>query len=169
MRPNPRLARFLLAAAAMGALGPGAAHGHGAAGHGQRHAEGSYPVAQTPFGIAGHKREARRTVFVAMGDDMRFSPATLRVKQGETVRLVFRNKGRLQHEWVLGTEQELRDHAAMMRAHPDMAHDAIHMVHVPPGGSDELVWRFNKAGSFRFACLVAGHHEAGMVGALLVE
>jgi uncharacterized cupredoxin-like copper-binding protein len=26
------------------------------------------------------------------------------------------------------------------------------------------VWRFNRAGEFRFACLIPGHYEAGMMG-----
>lgn len=164
------IARSAAAAALLALACAAAAQAHGRAGHGERHAEGRYPVAQTPYGIAGRKREVGRTVFVSLGDDMRFTPAALRVKHGETVRLVFRNKGRLPHEWVLGTGDELRAHAEMMRKHPGMAHDdAVHMVHLAPGESDELVWRFNRAGTFGFACLVPGHHEAGMVGSVVVE
>ena len=29
-----------------------------------------------------------------------------------------------------------------------------------------MVWRFNRAGTFKFACLIAGHFEAGMVGTI---
>ena len=32
----------------------------------------------------------------------------------------------------------------------------------------ELVWRFTKAGSFSFGCLIPGHFEAGMIGKLTV-
>jgi uncharacterized cupredoxin-like copper-binding protein len=42
------------------------------------------------------------------------------------------------------------------------------MAHVPPGRTGEIVWTFNRAGDFRFACLIAGHFDAGMVGDLRV-
>ena len=33
-----------------------------------------------------------------------------------------------------------------------------------PGKTGEIVWTFNRAGDFDFACLIAGHYQAGMVG-----
>jgi uncharacterized cupredoxin-like copper-binding protein len=39
---------------------------------------------------------------------------------------------------------------------------------VPPGGRREIVWKFNRAGDFDFACLIPGHYEAGMVGHIKV-
>ena len=33
---------------------------------------------------------------------------------------------------------------------------------------DEIVWTFNRAGEFDFACLIAGHFQAGMVGKVMV-
>jgi uncharacterized cupredoxin-like copper-binding protein len=33
----------------------------------------------------------------------------------------------------------------------------------------ETVWQFTQAGEFRFACLVPGHLEAGVVGKVLVK
>jgi uncharacterized cupredoxin-like copper-binding protein len=43
------------------------------------------------------------------------------------------------------------------------------MSHVPPAEAGEVVWRFNRAGTFKFACLIAGHFEAGMVGTINVR
>jgi plastocyanin len=57
-----------------------------------------------------------------MADTMRFRPAQLRVRQGETVRFVIANKGKLMHEMVLGTEAELREHAELMRKFPSRKH-----------------------------------------------
>jgi uncharacterized cupredoxin-like copper-binding protein len=150
------------------ALTHGAAGAHGPAGHGARHAEGSYPVVQTDFGIAGLRKRVRRTVIIDMDDTMRFTPSRVDVEEGDTIRFVLRNKGQVRHEWVLGTGADLKIHAEMMRRQPDMAHDALHMVHLDPGQNDELVWTFNRAGRFAFACLISGHHEAGMVGTLVV-
>ena len=52
------------------------------------------------------------TVRVEMTDNMRFTPAEIRVKRGEIVRFVPTNKGQVMHEMVLGTMDELRQHAA---------------------------------------------------------
>jgi uncharacterized cupredoxin-like copper-binding protein len=123
---------------------------------------------QQPWGIAGEPREATRTIEIAMGDDMRFRPSAIEVKEGETVRFVVRNRGKLLHELVIGTKQALEEHAALMRKFPGMEHDEPHMAHVAAGRKGELVWRFNRPGEFAFACLVAGHYEAGMVGRIQV-
>jgi uncharacterized cupredoxin-like copper-binding protein len=103
-----------------------------------------------------------------MGDAMRFTPARITVKRGETVRFVARNDGKLMHEMVLGTRADLEAHAQMMRKFPDMEHEEPHMLHVAPGTSGEMGWRFTKAGEFLYGCLVPGHFEAGMVGTIVV-
>jgi uncharacterized cupredoxin-like copper-binding protein len=104
-----------------------------------------------------------------MVDTMRFTPADITVKRGETVRIVATNKGHVLHEMVLGTAQELKEHADLMKRFPEMEHDEPHMTHVQPGKSGEIVWQFTKPGEFRFGCLVPGHFEAGMVGTVTVE
>jgi uncharacterized cupredoxin-like copper-binding protein len=50
-----------------------------------------------------------------------------------------------------------------------MAHDEPYMAHVPPGQTRDIVWTFNRAGTFEFACLIAGHYQAGMKGSITVE
>lgn len=155
---------FLLSLAAV--LGAGPALAHGDAKHGA--AKGEVRKEQKPWGIAGEPRAATRTLTVVMSDDMRFTPDRLEFKQGETVRLVIRNAGRLMHEFVLGTKAELDEHAAMMVRFPDMEHDEPYMAHVPPGETGEIVWTFNRAGEFHFACLIPGHYQAGMVGKAIV-
>ena len=49
-----------------------------------------------------------------------------------------------------------------------MEHDEPYMPHVAPGETVEIVWTFNRAGDFAFACLIAGHYQAGMVGDIAV-
>ena len=49
-----------------------------------------------------------------MNDAMRFTPSSIAVKQGETIRLVVKNSGKLKHELVLGTEKELKEHYEQM-------------------------------------------------------
>lgn len=123
---------------------------------------------QKPWGIAGDPKAVVRTVQVGMSDDMRFTPDRLEVKQGQTIRFVFRNGGKVMHEFVLGTKKELEEHAALMVKFPKMEHDEPYMAHVAPGKTGQIVWTFNRAGNFDFACLIAGHYAAGMVGTIKV-
>ena len=139
-------------------------HAHGD----KKHAAEPAVFEQTAWGIAAQRADARRTITVDMTDAMRFSPAAITVQEGETVRFVVRNQGRMLHEMVIGTPDELAKHAAMMARFPSMEHDEPYMVHVDPGKRGEIVWTFNRAGQFEFACLIAGHYEAGMRGTLTV-
>jgi uncharacterized cupredoxin-like copper-binding protein len=134
------------------------------------HAKGISAVKkeQKEWGIAGDARSVRRTVTLTMGDNMRFTPDKLAFRQGETVRLVIRNPGKLLHELVIGTPKELESHAALMLKFPGMEHDEPYMAHVSAGTKGELVWTFNRPGEFDFACLIAGHYQAGMVGKISV-
>lgn len=123
---------------------------------------------EQPFGKAADPKKAKRVVNVEMSDTMRFNPGELTVKRGESVRFVARNTGQVMHEMVLGTKKELAEHAEMMKKHPEMEHDEPHMLHVAPGKSGEMGWRFTKSGEFLYGCLVPGHFEAGMVGKIKV-
>jgi plastocyanin len=104
-----------------------------------------------------------------MSDQMRFTPAQITVKQGEIVRFEPVNKGQVMHEMVLGTLDDLKKHAELMKKNPGMPHDAPHMAHVAPGKSGKIGWQFTKPGEFFYACLVAGHFEAGMIGKVTVQ
>ena len=144
-----------------------AAHGHGTEAHGAAK-KPAVAAEQKVFGIAGDPARVTRTVDIRMTDQMRFEPATINVKQGETIRFRHTNAGKVMHEMVIGTRADLEEHAALMRRFPTMEHDEPHMVHVAPGKRGDLVWRFNRAGEFEFACLIPGHFEAGMRGTIRV-
>ncbi|WP_374416905.1 cupredoxin domain-containing protein [Ectopseudomonas oleovorans] len=123
---------------------------------------------QKPWGIAGDASEVDRTIEIRMTDQMRFTPDRLQVRQGETIRFVHRNDGKILHEFVIGTRETLDEHAESMLRFPGMEHDEPYMAHVAPGQSGEMIWTFNRAGEFDFACLIAGHYQAGMVGTIQV-
>ncbi len=130
---------------------------------------GALEIIETPFGRTGDPARVVRTIEVKMGDDMRFVPARLQVRRGDTVRLRVANRGRVMHELVIGTADELERHAALMLKNPDMEHDAPYMAHVAPSKRGEIIWQFTKTGEFHFACLVPGHFEAGMRGIIVVQ
>ena len=124
---------------------------------------------QKPFGIAGNPAKVTRTVKMDLSDEMRFHPSVLQVKRGETVRFVVANSGKVLHEMVIGTLADLQEHAALMKKFPDMEHEEPFMAHVKPGATQQIVWQFNRSSEFNYACLVAGHFEAGMVGKVIVR
>jgi len=126
-------------------------------------------VEERAFGREGDPKRVTRTIKLDMTDAFRFTPADVTVKRGETVRFVVANSGKVLHEMVLGTTEELKAHAELMKKFPDMEHADTNMAHVKPGAKGEIVWQFTKAGEYQFACLIPGHYEAGMVGKVVVK
>lgn len=120
------------------------------------------------IGKPGDASKVTRTIRVDMTDDMRFKASKIAVKQGETIRFVVKNSGKIRHEMVLGTPQELREHAEAMKKNPGMEHADANQVTLDPGKTGEIVWQFTKAGKVDFACLQPGHYEAGMKGMVTV-
>lgn len=91
--------------------------------HGEKdHAGQAGPVVkeQKDWGIAGDARSVARTVQIRMTDAMRFTPDRMELRQGDTVRFVVHNTGKLMHEFVIGTKRELDAHAALMVKFPNM-------------------------------------------------
>ena len=74
-------------------------------------------------GIAGDADQVSRTIDVSMMDSMKFVPATLKIKQGETIRFIAKNDGQVLHEFVLGTTETNDQHAKLMIKFPGMEHD----------------------------------------------
>jgi uncharacterized cupredoxin-like copper-binding protein len=123
----------------------------------------------TPFGREGDPRKATRVIRIEMSDAMRYFPNQVSVKKGQTVRFNVRNAGDLPHEMVLGTMDDLKKYAEMMKKHGAMAHDDPNVAHVEPGQTGRIVWQFTRTGEFYFGCLVPGHFEAGMIGTIVVR
>src|SRR5688572_5378195 len=122
-----------------------------------------------PYGRPGDPRKVKRAISMDMSDAMRFFPENVSVKRGDTVRFKLRNSGQLPHEMVIGTMDELKKHAALMKQNPQMDHHDTQAVHVNPGESASLVWQFTKPGEFYYACLMPGHFDAGMIGTIVVR
>jgi uncharacterized cupredoxin-like copper-binding protein len=133
---------------------------------------GGHSAQDMPIGAPGQKAKAKRTVTIVMRekDDGRmvFEPSTLQVRKGETVRLKFLNKGETDHEYVMDVEKTVLEHKEVMAKFPEMEHDDPNAIRLKPGASGEIIWTFTNSGDFTFACLIPGHYEAGMKGALKV-
>jgi uncharacterized cupredoxin-like copper-binding protein len=157
-----------LALAALAAVST-ATLAHGDEEHAQPRAFDAAKIEPTDFGQEGNPNRVTRTIEVDMADSMRFTPANVSVRRGETIRFVVRNDGKVLHEMVLGTRKAIAEHAELMKKFPEMEHADANMAHVKPGRTGEIVWQFTKAGEFQFACLQPGHFEAGMVGMVSVK
>ena len=148
------IAALLIAGAAAAAGEHGAHEGHGGE--------------ESSIGEPGKASDVSRTITVEMVDTMRFTPEMIDVKQGETIRFMVKNTGRIKHEMVLGTPKELKEHYAMMLKMPEMQHAEDNMLTVEPGKTGEMIWRFTRARVVDFACLQPGHYPAGMKGQVRV-
>ena len=160
MKHLPQL--FAMSLIALGSV----AFAHGDDDHGK--AGASHEGHASALGKPGDPKKVSRTVEITMSDALRFTPASVAAKRNETIRFVLKNEGKLKHEMVLGTIKELKEHAALMLKFPEMEHADPNQASVEPGKTGELIWQFTKAGTFDFACLQAGHYEAGMTGQVMV-
>jgi len=123
---------------------------------------------ETIIGLPGDPAAATREIAIVMSDDMRFAPATVMAQRNATLKLVIRNAGKLRHEFMLGTQKELEQHAKLMQRFPNMEHDEPNAVTVEPGRTRTLLWKFTTPGTVYFGCLQPGHYEAGMRGKVVV-
>lgn len=153
----------------MGTAGAAGSHGDG---HGQdsgSHSGGSYA-----YGSPADPSEADRTVSVDAKDQMRFSPGSLEVKAGETVRFVIENVGSVQHSFTLATPEGQAAHEEEMQGMPrdrlaDHMKQEPNGIVVQPGETKTLTWKFTRGGPVEFACHIPGHYTAGMKGRITVS
>ena len=122
-----------------------------------------------PFGHPGKAGDVDRVIKVG-ATEFKFDPATIDVKQGETIRFEVTNTGKISHEFTLGTKAEQAEHDKEMEEHPNMKmDDDPNGITVPVGKTESLVWTFTKPMTIRYACHVPGHYAAGMYGTLHIK
>lgn len=145
---------------------------HGTAEHSMPHHGMSGTVSggatHAPIGQPGDPAKVSRTVEVEMLDTMRFTPSSIQVKKGETIRFIVKNVGQLPHEMVIGSLDDLKAHAIEMLQHA-VKHDEPNAITLEAGEQGELIWHFDTSGVVDFACTIPGHMEGGMIGQFSVE
>ena len=133
-----------------------------ALGH-EQHGHATYSA-----GEPGNPKKPSRTIEVTMSE-MEFTPSRIEVKRGEQIRFIVRNAGTEDHEFLLASTEDNLKHAEAMKKNPKMEHDDPNGVRLAPKKSAEILWKFTKAGTFEYSCLIPGHREAGMIGQILVK
>jgi uncharacterized cupredoxin-like copper-binding protein len=120
-----------------------------------------------------HALVVSRSIEVRMDDQMRFTPSSMEVRAGETIRFVVHNAGKTAHEMVLGTDTDIRTHAQAMQQGAGHAEGHSHgtgaAITVAAGKTGEMVVKFDRASTLQMACLIPGHYEAGMRGTVDVK
>lgn len=84
------------------------------------------------------------------GTDYAFSPASLSVKKGEKVKIVFQNDGKFPHNLVI---DELK----------------VTTKTINVGQTDTVEFTADKAGSYSMYCSVDAHRQKGMEGTVSVQ
>ncbi len=130
---------------------------HGGDGHGHDHAMPAQVTAP-----------AMKELRIEVDDTMRFVPAKWEAQAGEPIRIILVNKGKVDHELVIGTEKELIAHAKEMANPGAKGHHHTNEISAKPGQQAELVWTFKEPGQYAMACFEPGHYEAGMKGVINV-
>ena len=130
---------------------------HGGDGHGHDHALPAQVLAPS-----------MKEVRIEVDDTMRFSPATWEAKAGEPIRIILVNKGKADHELVIGNEKEIIAHAKEMANPSAIGHHHTNEISAKPGQQAQLLWTFKEPGQYVMACFEPGHYEAGMKGVINV-
>ncbi len=130
---------------------------HGGDGHGHDHAVPAQLLAPS-----------MKEVRIEVDDTMRFSPATWEAKAGEPIRIILVNKGKIDHELVIGSEKEIIAHAKEMANPSAIGHHHTNEISAKPGQQAQLLWTFKEPGQYVMACFEPGHYGAGMKGVINV-
>lgn len=145
------------------------AHGEHAAEH---PAHGSHSAPSFEAGEPGDPAKPFRTVEIVMSDGagtMSFAPDRIEARKGEQIKFTIRNEGQVDHEILIDSVPNNQRHKTEMEKNPDMDHHEPNGARLKPAARKDLIWRFTKAGTFEFACLLPGHYETGMKGVIVVR
>ncbi len=111
-------------------------------------AYGSDLFIEVGMSVAANRQEVSRTIYME-ASEYEFVPSTLRIVEGEAVRVIVKNTGKRAHEFKL----------------PELGVETA----VPQGKSVNITVRPGKAGRYKMVCNMPGHLERGMRGELIVK
>jgi uncharacterized cupredoxin-like copper-binding protein len=118
-----------------------------------------------------------RTIEIEMRD-FAFSPDSLTLRAGERITLSFKNVGKLEHEFMAGTQPAygkgyLEDLLTGAHIEGGAEHGMDHPgtgIRVAPNTTKAFTFVVpERNGVFEFGCFVVGHYESGMHGRLVID
>ena len=143
------------------------------------------------IGEKGNPNNVDRVINIKMYDNY-YDPNVLKVKEGETIKFIVQNLGKMVHEYNIATKemhikhqpemQKLVEHGIlkinkidmvkmkeMSKKDHSLSHSHANSVIVEPNKTKEIIWKFSKNTVLEIACNVPGHYQAGMVGKIIFE
>lgn len=106
-----------------------------------------------------------KVVHVILNDDnsLKFKKE-VEIESNDVVQFVVINKGKQNHEFMIGSPNEQKKHRDMMKKmEGDHMHDSDSAITVAPGKAKQILWHFHGSKNVELACNIPGHAEAGMV------
>ena len=100
--------------------------------------------------------------------NLRFTPSTVDVPAGKTVRINVTNQDATEHD-LLVQGLQIQKVGAATGAHHAGATPNMLVVHVTASGNGSITFRTEQRGTFAFNCTIPGHKDAGMVGKMTVS
>lgn len=98
---------------------------------------------------SNNTQKAPDKVITLSGQNYSFSQNEIRVKKGETIKIVFNNQEGF-HDWVLDEF-------------------GVRTPQIAAGATAEVTFTADKTGTFEYYCSVGQHRQNGMRGNLIVE
>jgi uncharacterized cupredoxin-like copper-binding protein len=113
----------------------------------------------------------QKTEITLLANEFKFEPASITVPVGQPVTLTIKNKGAIEHDFVI-QKIKMKD-VVEQTSSMNMGHDMAGMnydLHVATMGGESSVITFTpvEAGTYEFFCAIKGHKESGMTGTMVV-
>ena len=128
------------------------------------------------IGSKGDPKDVTRVIEVKMYDNY-YEPSSIKVKKGETVKIIVKNLGELVHEYNIATKEmhikhqpemaklidndillgDSIDHAKMKemsKKDKSLGHKHANSVMLEPNKTGEIIWKFSKDIALEMACLL---------------
>lgn len=99
--------------------------------------------------VSGEPNSAQKEIAVS-GDEYSFSPSSISVANGETVKITFKNMGNLPHNLTI-------------------AELGVATKTISAGQEDSVMVMADKTGTYAFYCAIGNHRQQGMEGKLEVK
>ena len=125
------------------------------------------------YGVPGDPAQPARTLEILIRERpdgrMYFLPDAIEVRRGEQVRFLVKNEGERPPYVLVAPTSEITRASAQLRNNPRGTLAAPNAAQMAPGQTNEVFWRFTRAGELEFSSVLPGDREAGLYGRLVVR
>jgi len=106
-------------------------------------------------------------VLAVIASEWRYQPSRILLRQGEQVRIEFRNDGAILHDFKI--EDLSADGVQSESSGPLSGKEGELFTGADPGKEGTLVFTPTETGAFTYYCTIPQHRQLGMKGTIVVE